>query len=173
MSNFTVGEICDAEQLLERIPRAEWPRIHYQLCEREWPPELGAKPSDFDDYIGTKPHPTSIYLELIENRIGQKAVLRYMHETRYGISEQMFEDWWDAIGCRLCHENELRQIIRTESGRVCAELLEEEKTENLEQQCEQCGEKSGKKRSAPGYFVLLFGAVILTLLILGAFLQTL
>ncbi len=100
---FTVEELLRLDERLERVPRAQWPRLWNALRIHQWPAELGEAPNGYDD--AETVHPVvRYYLEEIELRCGRKACLRYAHKVDFGVTDQEFDDWWDSRLCEPLHK---------------------------------------------------------------------
>lgn len=77
-------------QRLEELPLSELPKIFWSLLEDKWPEELGEKPA----WVGDEER--TILARWIQDRIGVKACYRYMCTAFNGMTDQMFDDYWDS-----------------------------------------------------------------------------
>lgn len=77
-------------QRLQELPRSELPKIWWSLFEDKWPEELGEKPAwvGYEDRMNLA--------RWIQDRIGVKACYRYMNTEFNGMTDQMFDDYWDS-----------------------------------------------------------------------------
>ena len=92
---LTVEDIHRLDGLLEQVPRAQWPRLWYELNLGRWPEELGEAPRGYDSRETVHPH-VRYYMVSIDQACGRKACLRYAHKVDYGVTDQQFDDWWDS-----------------------------------------------------------------------------
>lgn len=83
-------EIDQYIEQLNGLPLSELPKIFWSLLEDKWPEELGEKPA----WVGDEDRMN--LARWIQNRIGVKACYRYMCTAFNGMTDQMFNDYWDS-----------------------------------------------------------------------------
>lgn len=104
----------DMKKILSGVPVSEYPRIWNELSFWEWPPELGEAPSGWEEMNLNEKHeiikPICEYLDVV---VGRKGLLRYLHTTKFGKTDQEFDDWWDSnfsacqTDCKFKDSNEV------------------------------------------------------------------
>ena len=89
---LTVEDMQRFDELLEQVPREDWPVVWYVANHRVWPEELGTEPKEHGVFLAALFH----LISKIEMHCGLKACLRVWHNGNFGKSDQEFEDWWES-----------------------------------------------------------------------------
>lgn len=120
MSKETEKKIFEILDQLENLPRGVLIKIGYHLNKYEWIEELPGKPENWEAMNFEEKHKiVSCIRSNISVNVGEKALLRYAHKRKYGISDQEFDDWWDSGHCGLTEEKyeELRNSYERRHNR--------------------------------------------------------
>ena len=91
----------------ERMSNSDLIRIVEAMDEYEWPEEVPGKPDGWEAMSLSDRHMwTGPIIQYITMRVGNKANLRHYHKTKFGKTDQEFEDWWDSYSLLSLREQQ-------------------------------------------------------------------
>lgn len=149
-------------QVLKKQRYSVWPEIWCQLIRGRWPKELGNQPPDLRSVDGYDRYNRQI-MKKIESTVGMKACDRQWMKAYKGMTDQLFDDYWDDRKANEIIEL-LQKLIQSQPA--------EDNVGNTGKMLGQEPQKKRKQRSNNRHFILTMIASFCIGIVLMAFFKT-